>query len=100
MNKILLLSNQHKKQRSKRVDSTNDYMHLLGLGQLYISLQVRKGIADSLFEVENTNASLSLSKHCNLLRSGQKSDLVPCLETGSLSDFEEANLMVPVWLIH
>ena len=58
-------------------------MHLLG--QLYILLQVREGNADSLFEVENTDAPPSLSKH-GYLRSGQKSDLVLCLETDSTSE--------------
>ena len=76
----------HKKQRSKRFDSTKDDMHLLG--QLYISLQVREGNADILFEVENTDVPPSLSNHGNL-RSGQKSDLVSFLET---SDFDEADV--------
>ena len=61
-------------------------MHLLG--QLYISLQVREGNADTLFEVENTDVPPSLSSHGNL-RSGQKSDLVSFLET---SDFDEADV--------
>ena len=61
-------------------------MHLLG--QLYISLHVREGSADILFEVENTDVPPSLSNHGNL-RSGQKSDLVSCLET---SDFDEADV--------
>ena len=61
-------------------------MHLLG--QLYISLQVREGTADTLFEVENTDVPPSLSNHGNL-RSGQKSDLVSGLET---SDFDEADM--------
>ena len=88
-NKILLPSNRHKKQRNKRVDSTKDDLHLLG--QLYISLQVREGSADRLFEVENTDIPPSLSKHGNL-RSGQKSDLVPCLEADSPSDFNGADV--------
>ena len=61
------------------------------LGQLYISLQVREGNTDSLFEVENTDVPPSLSKHGNL-RSGQKSDLVSCLETDSTSDFDEPDV--------
>ena len=89
MNKILLPSNRHKKQRSKYVDNTKDDLHLLG--QLYISLQVREGNADRLFEVENTDVPPSLSKHGNL-RSGQKSDLVPCLEADSPSDFNETDV--------
>ena len=64
-------------------------MHLQG--QLYISLPVREGNADSLIEVENTDVPPSLSKHGNL-RSGQKSDLVSCLETDSPSDFDEADV--------
>ena len=87
MNKILLPSNRHKKQRSKYVDSTKDDMHLPG--QQYISLQVREGNDVCLFEVENTDVPPSLSKHGNL-RSGQKSDLVPCLVADSPSDFNEA----------
>ena len=64
-------------------------MHLLG--QLYIALQIREGNANSLFEVENLDMPPSLSKH-GKLRSGQKSDLVPCLETGSPSDFDRADV--------
>ena len=89
MNKIFLPSNRHKKQRSKDVNSTKDDMHLLG--QLYISLQVREGNADSLFEVENLDAPPSLSKY-GKRRSGQKSDLVSCLETDLPSDFDEADV--------
>ena len=81
-NKILLPSNRHKKQRNKRVDSTKDDLHLLG--QLYISLQVREGSADRLFEL--------ISHHHGNLRSGQKSDLVPCLEADSPSDFNGADV--------
>jgi len=52
-NKISLSSKfKAKKQMlSIHVDSTKDYVHLLE--QLYISLQVREGHADSLLEVEN-----------------------------------------------
>ena len=64
-------------------------MHLLG--QFYISLQVSEGNAYSLFEVENTDVPPSLSKHGNL-RSGQKLDLVSCLETDSTSKFDEADV--------
>ena len=64
-------------------------MHLLG--QFYISLQVREGNAYSLFEVDNTDVPLSLSKHGNLM-SGQKLDLVSCLEKHSTSDFDEAGV--------
>ena len=66
-----------------------DDLHLLG--QLYISLQVMEGNADSLLEVENTDVQLSLSKHGDL-RSGQKSDLVSCLETNSILNFDEAEV--------
>ena len=59
MNKIALPNNQHKKQRSKRFDSTKDDMHLLR--QLYISLH-REGNADSLFVVENTDAANAASQ--------------------------------------
>ena len=89
MNKIPLPSKQPNKTKSKHVDSTKDDMHLLG--QLYISLQVREGNADRLFEVENSDTLPSLSKHGNM-RSGQKSELVSCLETDSSSDFDEADV--------
>ncbi len=89
MNKILLPSNPYKKQRAiKRIDSTKNDLHLLR--QLYISLQVREGNADRLFEVENTDVPPSLSKHGKI--SGQKSDLVSCLEADSSSDFNEADV--------
>ena len=88
--KISLPSNRHKTQvRSKHVDSTKDDMHLLG--QLYISLQVREGHADSLFEVEYLDAPPSLSKN-GKLRSRQTSDLVYCLQTDSPSDYGEADV--------
>ena len=59
------------------MDSTKEDMHLLG--QLYTTMHVRKGNSDRLFEVENADCPPPLSKH-GVLRGGQKSDLVSCLE--------------------
>jgi len=59
-NKIFLPSNRPKAKRSKHIDSIKDDMQLLG--KLYISLQARDGNADSLFEVENTDAPTILNK--------------------------------------
>ena len=67
-----------------------DCIHFLG--QLYISLQVTKSHAYSLFEIENFDAPPFLSKNSILLRSGQKSDLMSCLQTDSLSDSGEADV--------
>ena len=62
-------------------------MHLLG--QLCTTLHVREENSDRLFEVENADCPRSLSKH-GVLRSGQKSDLLSCLEVDYPSDFDEA----------
>ena len=87
MNKINLLGNRHKKRNtSKHVDSTKEDMHFLG--QLYMTMHVWEGI--SLFEVENTDCPPSLSKY-GVLRSGQKSNLLSCLEIDCPSDFDEAD---------
>ncbi len=91
MNKIHLPSIRHKKIKKKRVDSTKEDLHLLG--QLYIALQSREGNTDRLFEVENADAPPSLSKN-GTLRSGQKSDLVTCLETDTPSEFVEADAVL------
>ena len=50
---------------SIRVDSTKDYVHLLE--QLYISLQVREGHAESLFEVENLDAQVQHHHPCPII---------------------------------
>ena len=63
-------------------------MHLLG--QLYMTMHVREGNSDRLFEVENADCPLSLSEH-GVLRSGQKSDLLSCLEVYCPYDFDEAD---------
>ena len=86
MNKIHLPSNRHK-NRNKQ-DSTKEDMHLLR--QLYMTMHVRERNSDRLFEVENADCPPSLSKH-GALRSGQKSDLLSCLEVDYLSDFDEAD---------
>ena len=52
-------------------------------------MHVREGNSDRLFEVENAECPISLSKH-GVLRSGQKSDLLSRLEVDSPSDFDEA----------
>ena len=89
MNKINLPGNRHKnRNKSKHVDSTKEDMHLLG--QLYMTMHVREGNSDRLFEVENADCPPSLSKH-GVLRSGQKSDLLSCLEVDCPSDFDEAD---------
>ena len=53
-------------------------------------MHVREGNSDRLFEVENADCPISVSKH-GVLRSGQKSDLLPCLEVDCPSDFDEAD---------
>ena len=63
-------------------------MHLLE--QLYMTMHVRQGNSDRLFEVENADCPLSLSEH-GVLRSGQKSNLLSFLEAYCPSDFDEAN---------
>ena len=77
MNKINLPSNRHKyRNKSKHVDSIKEDMHLLG--QLYVTMHVKEGNSDRLFEIDNADYPPSLSKH-GVLRSGQKSDLLSCL---------------------
>ena len=89
MNKINLPGNRHKHlNKSKHVGSTKEDMHFLG--QLYMTMHVREGNSDRLFEVENSDCPPSLSKH-GVLRSGQKSDLLSCLEVDCPSDFDEAD---------
>ena len=46
---------------------------------------------NNFFEVENADAPPSLSKH-GVLRTGQKSDLVQCLEVDFPSDFAGADI--------
>ena len=46
--------------------------------------------SDRLFEVENADCPPFLSKH-GVLTSGQKSDLIHCLEVDCLSSFDEAD---------
>ena len=48
-----------------------------------MTMHVREGNSDRLFEVENADCPLSLSEH-GVLRSGQKSDLLSC-------NFDEAD---------
>ena len=86
MNKTNLPGNRHKNlNKSKHVDSTKENMHLLG--QLYMTMHVREGNSDRLFEVENADCPPSLSKH-GVLRSDQKSDLLSCLEVECPSEFD------------
>ena len=63
-------------------------MHLLG--QLCMTMDVREGSSDRMFEVENVDCLPSLSEH-GILRNGQKSDLLSCLEIYCPSDFDEAD---------
>ena len=52
MKKIHLPGNRHKnRNKNKHVDSTKDGIHLLG--QLYMTMHVREGNSDRMFEVEN-----------------------------------------------
>ena len=85
MNKIHLPGNRHKyRNKSKHVDSTKEGKHLLK--QLYMTMHVREGNG----EVENADCPPSLSKH-GVLRSGQKSELLSCVEVECPSDFDEAD---------
>ena len=89
MNKIHLPGKRHKnRNKSKHVDSTKEDIHLLG--QLYLTIHAREGNSDRLFEVENADCPPSLSKH-GVIRSGQKSDWLSCLEVDCPSDFDEAD---------
>ena len=65
-------------------------MHVLG--QLYMTMHVtvREGNGDRLFEVENADCPPSLTKH-GVLRSGQKSDMLSCLEVDCSSYFDETD---------
>ena len=55
-----------------------------------MTMHVREGSSDGMFEVENVDCPPSLSEH-GVLRNGQKSDLLSCLEIYSPSDFDEAD---------
>ena len=89
MNTIHLPVNRHKYcNKSKHVDSTKEGKHLLK--QLYMTMHVREGNRGRLFEVENADCPPSLSKHA-VLRSGQKSELLSCVEVDCPSDFDEAD---------
>ena len=63
-------------------------MHLLG--KLCMTMHVREGNSDRIFEVENADCPPSLSEH-GVLGSGKKSDLLSCLEVYCQSDFDEAD---------
>ena len=89
MNKIHLPGNRHKyRNKSKHVNCTKEDKHLLK--QLYMTMPVRERNNDRLFEVENADCPPSLSKH-GVLRSGQKSWLLSCVEVDCPSDFDEAD---------
>ncbi len=54
MNKIHLPGNRHKnRNKSKHVDSTKEDIHLLGY--LHMTMHVREGSSDRMFEVENAD---------------------------------------------
>ena len=55
-----------------------------------MTMHVREGNSDRMFEVENADCPPSLSKH-GFPRSGQKPDLLFCLEVYCPSDFDEAD---------
>ncbi len=63
-------------------------MHLLE--HLYMTMHVREVNSDRLLEVETADCPPSLSKH-GVPRSGQKPDLLSCLEVDCPSDFDEAD---------
>ena len=54
-----------------------------------MTMHVREGNNDRLFEVENADCPSSLSKH-GVTRSGQKPALVSCMGVDCPSDFDEA----------
>ena len=87
MYKIHLPGNRHKyRNKSKHVNSTKEDKHLLK--QLYMTMHVRERNNDRVFEVENADCPPSLSKH-GVLGSGQKSELLSCVEVDCPSDFDE-----------
>ena len=91
MNKINLPGNRHKnRNKSKHMDSTKEDKLTTSTRPLYMTMHVGEGNSDRLFEVENADCPISLSKH-GVLRSGQKSDLLSCLEVECPSDFAEAD---------
>ena len=55
-----------------------------------MTMHVMEGNRGRLFEVENADCSPSLSKH-GVLRSGQKSELLSCVEVDCPSDFDDAD---------
>ncbi len=57
--------------------------------ELYMTMHVREGNSDHMFEVENADCPASLSKH-GVPRSGHKPDLLSCLEVDCPYDFDEA----------
>ena len=87
MNKIHP-GNRHKyRNKSKHVDSTKEGKHLLW--QLYMmTIHIRERNNDRLFEVENADCVPSLSNH-GVLRSGQKLELLSCVEVDCPTDFDE-----------
>ena len=99
INKIHLPGNRHKyRNKSKHVNSTKEDKHLLK--QLCMTMHVRERNNDCLLEVENADCPPSLSKY-GVLRSGQKSELLSCVEVDCPSDFDEADaqLIDLIWLI-
>ena len=99
MNKIHLPGNRHKnRNKGKHVNSTKEDKHLLK--QLYMTMHVRERNNDRLLEVENADCPPSLSKY-GVLRSGQKSELLPCVKVDCPSDFDEADaqLIDLIWCI-
>ena len=55
-----------------------------------MTMNIREGNSDRLFEVKNADCPPSLSKH-GVLRTGQKSDLLSCLEVDYPSNFDEVD---------
>ena len=84
-----IIMSAHGEGQKQRAEQHHE-IHALILGQLYMTVHVRKGNSDRLFEVDNSDYPPSLSKH-GVIRSGQNSDLLPCWEVDCPSDSDEAD---------
>ena len=62
--------------QQKQACGQHQRRHSLFLGQLYMTMHVREGNSDHMFEVENADCPPPLSKH-GIPRSGQKPDFNP-----------------------
>ena len=66
-----------------------------------MTMHVREGNSDRMFEVDNADCPSSLSEH-GVLRSGQNSDLLSSLEVYCPSDCDEADgkLIAGAHMVH